>query len=605
MKIAGRMAASVVVGLGLAASLASPASAYVYWDGATAADAVGGEAIGTVNPDGTNLHTFTAAATRDSGAPTYSAVASDGTHVYFSGGTTNGDNTGTIGRLNADGTGFDRAFVPLPSIDRHPLVTLPSSADAIAVDGSYIWWADTGNYSIGRASLDGSNPVEQFIPTAGTTGLGPEGVASNGSNVYWSNPGQNEIGRAQLDGSGTVVPGSIQQNFITGATGAWSVALFGSYLYWTNTGTAKIGRVQLDATGAVVPGNIQQSFISGLNSYHNDPNEIAVGASGIYWTNLDHTIGRANLDGTGAVQNFVPNAPTASVPGLAVDSLTANPTVTSVSCNPSTLQVLDPHPPSEVYAPPAKDTATCTATVHDTGPSSRPLNGRIGVSQSPPEGDIGTPQGYSFEGCLLTPSATPGQASCTFKYTTDKYAPGFVPRAPSVQLTASYSGETTHTPGSGTTNVALVTVHPCHLVVASEASYYNDLCDQSGKVVVTLSGGGHHGGGGHGGTGGAGSSTVTVGGGSITLSGPTKCVATGHTASLKLTFKPRGKLVKVSRADFSLGSSKLSVKHAPFTARIKLKGKHTAKLKLTVKAYALLKHGQRVTKTLQLTLTVC
>ena len=69
------------------------------------------------------------------------------------------------------------------------------------------------------------------------------------------------------------------------------MAVDASYVYWTNFSTGTIGRANLDGTGA------DQGFISGASG----PAGVAVDASHVYWTNFSTgTIGRANLDGTGA-----------------------------------------------------------------------------------------------------------------------------------------------------------------------------------------------------------------------------------------------------------------------------------------------------------------
>ena len=80
-------------------------------------------------------------------------------------------------------------------------------------------------------------------------------------------------------------------------------------IYWGNFGTGTIGRAELDGTGA------NQGFITGAGS----PGGMAVNYTHIYWVSSrdNGTIGRANLDGTGANPNFITGAGTPS--GLAVD----------------------------------------------------------------------------------------------------------------------------------------------------------------------------------------------------------------------------------------------------------------------------------------------
>src|SRR5215469_11585148 len=83
-------------------------------------------------------------------------------------------------------------------------------------------------------------------------------------------------------------------------------------IYWTDGVPGTIGRANIDGTGAI------QNLVEGGSQ----PYGVAVDAAHIYWTNVlsginAGTIGRANLDGTGVNQNFITGVnPTG---GLAVD----------------------------------------------------------------------------------------------------------------------------------------------------------------------------------------------------------------------------------------------------------------------------------------------
>jgi hypothetical protein len=83
------------------------------------------------------------------------------------------------------------------------------------------------------------------------------------------------------------------------ATRHFTVAVVSGHVYWANNSTGTIGRADLDGTGA------NQSFIGGASG----PSGVAVDAGHVYWANLAAgTIGRANLDGTGASQSFIGGA---------------------------------------------------------------------------------------------------------------------------------------------------------------------------------------------------------------------------------------------------------------------------------------------------------
>ncbi len=86
------------------------------------------------------------------------------------------------------------------------------------------------------------------------------------------------------------------------------MAVDAAHVYWTNIDANTIGRANLDGTGA------NQRFITTASS----PYGVAVDAAHVYWTNTD-TIGRSNLDGSGVNQRFI-TAASNSTYGVAVDA---------------------------------------------------------------------------------------------------------------------------------------------------------------------------------------------------------------------------------------------------------------------------------------------
>jgi virginiamycin B lyase len=116
---------------------------------------------------------------------------------------------------------------------------LVQSADA------YIYWTNRGGGSgttLGRARRDGTITSSSFI----TGAHGPVGVAVDHSFIYWANTFGGTLGRAKIDGTGS------KQDFITGADGPCGVAVDGSYMYWGNNGSNSIGRAALSGAPATV-----------------------------------------------------------------------------------------------------------------------------------------------------------------------------------------------------------------------------------------------------------------------------------------------------------------------------------------------------------------
>jgi hypothetical protein len=102
---------------------------------------------------------------------------------------------------------------------------------------------------------------------------------------------------------------------VLATAGCWCwAAQAGAYVYWGTISTAgTIGRANLDGSGA------NQSFIAGTES----PVGLAVDSRYIYWVNLQgaepSSIGRANLDGSGANQRFITASFGQELQGVTVD----------------------------------------------------------------------------------------------------------------------------------------------------------------------------------------------------------------------------------------------------------------------------------------------
>ena len=199
---------------------------------------------------------------------------------------------------------------------------------------AFVYWANQGTNTVGRANLDGTGANQSFITGASS----PRGVAVDAGHVYWTNAGTGTIGRANVDGTGA------DQGFITGATSPAGVAVDTGHVYWANFLTGTIGRANVDGSGA------NQSFIPAPGAI-SSPMGVAVDAGHVYWTNQGtNTVGRANVDGSGANQSFITGA--SGPAGVAVDGGPPG----SASASPASLSFGGQ--PVGVFGPPRSVTIT-------------------------------------------------------------------------------------------------------------------------------------------------------------------------------------------------------------------------------------------------------
>lgn len=262
------IAPAVVAGTTLL--LAAPADAFVYWG----AQGFGGgpdSAVGRANTDGSNPAPKFLAATGPCG------VAVNSTHIYWA-----SRSVQAIFRANLDGTGTQMIYGGA------------AQPCGIAVDSTHVYWANfnggTGT-TIGRAALDGSSPVDNYISGADD----PCGVAVDATHVYWANSTLGTIGRAAKAN-----PAAPDQNFITGASEPCGVAVNAAHVYWANAFiTSGIGRA------TIAGGDVNQQFFPADN-----PCGVAVDSTHAYWANRGATnaIGRVGLDGSGLTQSLTPVA---------------------------------------------------------------------------------------------------------------------------------------------------------------------------------------------------------------------------------------------------------------------------------------------------------
>jgi virginiamycin B lyase len=225
-----------------------------------------------------------------SGASNPLGVAVDATHVYwanFSG--------HSIGRANLDGTEVEQGFIS--GIDPY----------ALAVAAGHVYWTDAGAESIGRADLDGGEVEPGFIEDVGAF----FGLAADAEHLYWGNLEDEAIARAGLDGS------EVEREFVdtAGLLTPYGVAVDLGHVYWANSQNDSIGRADLDG------GEVEEAFIHGAH-----PAGVAVDAGHVYWGYAIYqgALGRANVDGSGIDNNWMPSGSTDAF-GVAVTPLPFTP----------------------------------------------------------------------------------------------------------------------------------------------------------------------------------------------------------------------------------------------------------------------------------------
>jgi hypothetical protein len=233
----------------------------------------------------------------------FQAASTDGSKVFFTSPEklTDDANTGPVPPVAAIGIGGIGGGIENASF-------IPTHAVGLAADSEYVYWADPGTGSIGRAKLNGEEVIPAFIgPGAGEceTEADPEGkpgafekvsvpstpryVAVDSEHIYWTNTGRRAKNGEPLDGGGT------------------------------------IGRAKLDGT------SIEPAFICGEDKAEptkkrvSNPQGIAVNGSHIYWANAAEeipyrSIARAAVDGSSVKGGFFPVTSALRPFGMALSS---------------------------------------------------------------------------------------------------------------------------------------------------------------------------------------------------------------------------------------------------------------------------------------------
>ena len=177
-----------------------------------------------------------------------------------------------------------------------------SNVSAIALDGSYLYWADNGNGSVREVATSGSNTVTTLVSTGLSNPYDLE-IGRNGSYVYVldRNGSPSTIKRVETFGSHTVT--TLASN--TGDTPmddpvALTLDPDNDFVYWLDMDDQAVRRVAVDgATG---------TFETLTTSAGGDPTDLVVSPDGgaVYWLdNGSNRVKRIVSDGSGMVGDVI------------------------------------------------------------------------------------------------------------------------------------------------------------------------------------------------------------------------------------------------------------------------------------------------------------
>ena len=224
-----------------------------------------------------------------SGVPKAPVVAVDSTYIYFA-----NPESHYVSRVKLDGTGLEAKWLDTGAQTFGP--------EALAIDFTYIYW--TTDEGLGRAKKDGTEIKQPWI-----AGGQQQGLVLVGEYLYLNET--THIARVKTSGSGLekewIATPDISSNAITSD---------GTYLYWGSRveegGETRYGiaRVKLDGTGLTI------AWIAGLGEV---PAYLTVQGSQLYWTNKSG-INRVPLTGSPIERGWIPEVEAEEPSGLAEDA---------------------------------------------------------------------------------------------------------------------------------------------------------------------------------------------------------------------------------------------------------------------------------------------
>ncbi len=193
-------------------------------------------------------------------------------------------------------------------------VTLASgqtNADAIAVDGTSVYWVnDTGNGSVAKVPIAGG-----AVTTLASSQYVPQGIAVDPVNVYWTVApfGANDSNVLSIP-----LNGGALSTLAYGSGSPHGIAVRSGAVYWTDYHYEEVSMVPV---GGGNPTVIASSLVN--------PWQLALDATSVYWSDTgscsfcnDGTLLKAPASG-GAVTTLASGLTTPSSGGIAVDATSA------------------------------------------------------------------------------------------------------------------------------------------------------------------------------------------------------------------------------------------------------------------------------------------
>jgi hypothetical protein len=172
--------------------------------------------------------------------------------------------------------GSDLYWLTLDAVMHEPLdggtaVAIANTTQTIAnnltLDTTYLYWSSgSADASIYRAPLNGGT-----VETIATNQANPTSVVVDNGVVFWANYGDSTIIRSSLNGSASTILTT------GGATySPWDLMISGGNLYFTMPAAGLVGKVAEDGSG-----------VSIIASGQDRPYSLAFDRGAVYWTNYD------------------------------------------------------------------------------------------------------------------------------------------------------------------------------------------------------------------------------------------------------------------------------------------------------------------------------